>query len=102
MQHNHFIMVKWMITVVLLITALIHYTTADDPMSILGDELEGPNVCKRIHNYNVTVVVTDMVPYQEKRTVWCAKLIPRCEKTELKLREVNKTEVLEKMRAVRE
>lgn len=101
MQHNHFIMRKWKIAAILLLTALSHHATADDPMSIVGDELEGPNVCKHIENYNVTVVVTEMTPYQETKMVWCAQIPPRCRKTEIKLRQVNKTEVLEKMRAVR-
>ena len=47
-----------------------HQILADDPLSIIGDELEGANVCKRIDRYNVTVVVTETVPYQERKTVW--------------------------------
>lgn len=86
----------------MLIACLSHTILADEPATIVGDELEGPNVCKRIDNYNVTVVVTDMVPYQESKTVWCAQIPPRCRKTEIKLRQVEKTQVLEKMRAVRE
>lgn len=93
---------KWKIAVFLLFTALSHHATANDPMAIVGDELEGPNVCKRIDNYNVTVVVNEMMPYQETKMVWCAQIPPRCRKTEIKLRQVNKTEVLEKMRAIRE
>ena len=47
-----------------------HQILADDSLSIIGDELEGANVCKRSDRYNVTVTVTEMVPYQERRTVW--------------------------------
>lgn len=99
----HINMGKWIITITSLLVALSHHTSvADDAMTIVGDELEGPNVCKRIDHYNVTVVVTEMLPYQESKMVWCAQFPPRCRKTELKLKQVNKTEVLEKMRAVRE
>jgi multiple epidermal growth factor-like domains protein 10/11 len=94
---------KWTIALVLLLAAsLTHQALADETVSIIGDELEGPNVCKRLDLYNVTVVVTDMVPYQESKMVWCAQIPPRCRKTEIKLRQVNKTEVFEKSRAIRE
>lgn len=93
---------KLTIAILLLFAALSHQSHADDALTIIGDELEGPNVCKRIDNYNVTVVVTEMVPYQESKMVWCAQIPPRCRKTEVRMRKVNKTEVLEKMRAIRE
>lgn len=86
----------------MLLTMLTQHVLAEDPLSLVGDELEGPNVCKKIDNYNVTVVVTEMAPYQETKMVWCAQIPPRCRKTEIKLRQVNKTEVLEKSRAIRE
>lgn len=94
---------KWMIVMCGLLVALTHQPTqADDQISIIGDALEGPNVCKRIDHYNVTVVVTEMVPYQESKMVWCAQIPPRCRKTEIKMRQINKTEVLEKERPIRE
>lgn len=93
---------KWKITLILTLATLSHVLLADDHMTIVGDELEGPNVCKRIDKYNVTVVVTEMAPYQETKMVWCAQIPPRCRKSELKLRQVNKTEVHVKDRAIRE
>lgn len=93
---------KLTIALLVLISTLSHRATAEDAQTLIGDELEGPNVCKRIDNYNVTVVVTEMVPYQESKMVWCAQIPPRCRKTEVRMRKVNKTEVLEKMRAIRE
>lgn len=93
---------KCKIAIVSLLLALTHFATANDNLGILGDELEGPNICKRIDKYNVTVVVTEMVPFQEKKKVWCAQIPPRCTKTEIVLRQVNKTEMLEKERAIRE
>lgn len=95
-------MAKRKIAIIWLLAALTHHVISYDPLSIVGDELEGPNVCKRIENYNVTVLVTEMAPYQETKMVWCAQIPPRCRKTEIKLRQVNKTEVLEKMRPIRE
>lgn len=92
---------KCKVALILLLAALSH-VLADDPLSLVGDDLEGPNVCKRIDNYNVTVVVTQMVPYQKTKKVWCAQIPPRCDKTEIILRQVNKTEILEKSRAIRE
>lgn len=100
-SNKFIIMGKWKIATILLF-ALLSHVLADELMSLIGDDLEGPNVCKRIDNYNVTVVVTEMVPYQEFKTVWCAQFPPRCRKSELKLKQVNKTEVLEKMRMIRE
>jgi hypothetical protein len=69
---------------------------------IIGDNLDGPNVCKKIDKYNVTVIVTETIPYQEIKTEWCAQIPPRCRKSHLKFKQVNRTEVLEKTRAVRE
>lgn len=83
--------------ILLFFAALSHQSSADDEY-----DLEGPNVCRKIEHYNVTVLVTEMVPYQESKMVWCAQVPPRCRKTEIKMREVKKFEVLEKLRAIRE
>jgi multiple epidermal growth factor-like domains protein 10/11 len=90
------------IAIVSMLLAMSHLAMANDQLAIIGDELEGPNVCKKIDKYNVTVVVAEMVPFQETKMVWCAKFPPRCPKTEIKLRQVNKTQTLEKARAIRE
>jgi hypothetical protein len=50
-----------------------HFASADTT-AIIGSELTGPNVCKRIENYNLSIIVSEMIPYQETRTVWCGEL----------------------------
>lgn len=87
---------------IVFLIALTSRVFAEETVQIIGDDLEGPNVCKRIDHYNVTVVVTDTVPYQEVKSVWCAQPPFRCRKTEMKLRQVEKNEVHEKTRAIRE
>ncbi|CAH1716292.1 unnamed protein product [Chironomus riparius] len=95
---------KWKIAIYLclFLVALSQLSHAETKAFIPGDELEGPNVCKRIISHNVTVVVKEMVPYQESKNEWCAAIPPRCRKTVIRLKEVNKTEVLEKTQAIRE
>jgi len=66
------------------------------------NELEGMNVCHRLEPYNDTIIVTEMVPYQEVKTVWCAAVPPRCKKSVIKLRQQNTTEIVEKTRSVAE
>lgn len=56
-----------------LIMSLMYLISADDSLAIIGSELTGPNVCKRIENYNLSVIVSEMVPYQETKTVWCGE-----------------------------
>lgn len=95
---------KWKIVTLLCLSllAMMQLSHAETKIFIPGEDLEGPNVCKRIIKHNVTVVVTEMVPYQEIKNEWCAKFPPRCQKTYIKLKQVNKTEVLEKTQAIRE
>lgn len=57
----------------LLMTLKISCLSADDSASIIGSDLTGPNVCKRIEQYNNSVIVSEMIPYTETRTVWCGK-----------------------------
>lgn len=94
---------KWKIAFVLSFATMTLLSHAEETIfTIVGDDLEGPNVCKRIDNYNVTVVVKEMIPYQESRMEWCAAIPPRCRKTVIKMKEVNKTQVIQKERAIRE
>lgn len=95
---------KWKIAIYLclIVVASSQLSHAETKAFIPGDELEGPNVCKRIISHNVTVVVSEMVPYQESKMEWCAAFPPRCRKTVIRLKAVNKTEVLEKTQAIRE
>lgn len=68
----------------------------------LDDGLKGPHVCTRIESYNVTVLVEDMEPYLEQQIVWCAQIPPRCRKNKIMIRYVNRTEIVEKTRPIRE
>ena len=95
---------KWKIAIYLclFVVASSQLSHAETKVFIPGDELEGPNVCKRIITHNVTVVVTEMVPYQETKMEWCPGFPPRCRKTVIKFNHVNKTEVLEKTQSIQE
>jgi EMI domain len=94
---------KWKIVIVLALAALLHSAIAEETQgTIIGIDLEGPNVCKKIDLYNVTIIVTEMIPYKDYKTVWCAKIPPRCREPVILMKQVNKTEVLQKHRAVRE
>lgn len=89
------------ITVVLIlvshqvITSVIPETSQE-----IVEDLQGPNVCKRLENYNVTVEVTEMVPIAVTKVVWCAQVPPRCKKTEIKLVPTNRSEIIGKTRVV--
>jgi hypothetical protein len=56
-----------------ILTTIIHFISTNDSLAIIGSELTGPNVCKRIEIFNLSVIVSEVVPYQEIRTVWCGK-----------------------------
>ncbi|CAG9801343.1 unnamed protein product [Chironomus riparius] len=87
--------------IVIYLCLFMFLSDADDKI-VNSDDLEGPNVCKRVVTENITVIVTEMVPYQETKIEWCASVPPRCRKTVIKLKAVNKTEVLEKTRTIQE
>lgn len=74
----------------------------NEVQSLDDDELSGPNVCKRLVEYTVEVLVTERKPYQERKTVWCANIPPRCTKFEIKFRTINKTQLIKKERVVRD
>jgi len=86
----------------LFIVASSQLSQADEEVINSDGILDDPNSCKRIVTENVTVVLTEMVPYQESAMVWCAALPPRCRKTVIRFKAVNKTEVLEKTRVIQE
>lgn len=94
---------EWRLTFLVLLSSFVNCIVPEEASAIIvGDELDGPNVCKRIDTYSVDVIVSEMVPYKEIKNVWCAAIPPRCKKVELKLKQVNKTETLQKTRAIRE
>jgi hypothetical protein len=78
-------------------TAYLNVISSDESFDI-----NGPNVCRRVEPYNVTYIVTETIPYQETKMVWCAQVPPRCNKTTLKYKDVDKVEVFEKRRVVYE
>ena len=84
------------------VVTLLVDSYADETIALIGDELDGPNVCKRVDIYNVTVVITESVPYQEKEQAWCWSVPPRCPKYKIRFRQQNKTEVLTKTRGIKE
>ncbi|XP_055841144.1 protein draper isoform X3 [Episyrphus balteatus] len=65
-------------------------------------ELEGPHVCKKTENYNVEVTTTEMQSFQERVSIWCWNVPPRCSTYRLKTKKVNKTQILSKSRIVKD
>lgn len=87
----------------LLLGALkIALVKAADEIQLLDDELSGPNVCKRLEDYTVEVLVVERHPYQVRKTVWCPAFPPRCTKFETQFKQVNRTQLIKKERVVRE
>ncbi|XP_067642752.1 protein draper isoform X5 [Eurosta solidaginis] len=74
---------------------------SEDLLVNLSDVLEGPNVCKKRENYPVEVTTTELQSYQERQTVWCVNVPPRCSTYQIKNRVVNRTRTLMKTRIVR-
>lgn len=91
-------------TILALLSALnvVLVSPTSEVQSIDEDELTGPNVCKRLEEYTVEVTVTERKPYQERKTVWCANIPPRCTKYEIKFRTINKTQLIKKERVVKD
>lgn len=88
------------ISLILLVIGAVY--SDDNIIDIPGDELEGANVCKRLEDYNVEVVTTQLEPYQKKVNSWCWSVPPRCEKYKIEFKQVNKTEILAKSRLIKE
>lgn len=65
-------------------------TFGDELSEIISHNLTGPNVCKKIISTNVSEVVVEMEPYLLITNVWCAQIPPRCKKTEIRMRKVEK------------
>lgn len=89
-------------SVVILLTFLLRCSLAEEAESLIGNELTGDNVCKRVEEYNVTVVVSELVPYQEKQNSWCWSVPPRCAQYKLSERVEKRVEVLKKTRGIKE
>lgn len=92
------------IEVILLIFLLkcVGYSLADETQAMIGSDLIGDNVCKRVEDYNVTVVVSESVPYKERQNSWCWSVPPRCSQYKVVEREEKRVEVLTKTRGIKE
>ncbi|CAO1393211.1 unnamed protein product [Diamesa hyperborea] len=77
-------------------------SVTDETQAMIGNELVGDHVCKRVEEYNVTVVVTESVPYKERENSWCFSMPPRCSQYKVVEREEKRVEVLTKTRGVKE
>ncbi|CAO1410958.1 unnamed protein product [Diamesa serratosioi] len=95
-------MKKSLVILLLCLLKCLGYSLADEAEVLLGEELIGDNVCKRVEEYNVTVVVSESVPYQERVNSWCWEVPPRCAKYKLSVREEKRVEVLTKSRGIKE
>ncbi|XP_053955679.1 protein draper isoform X4 [Anastrepha ludens] len=85
----------------LIVLCGVSVVLSEDLLVNLSDGLEGPNVCKKRENYPVEVTTTELQSYQERQTVWCLNVPPRCSSYQIKHRTVNKTRTLMKTRIVR-
>lgn len=63
-------MYKLLAAISLLLT-VTYLVSADEVIDIPGDELEGANVCKRVEEYTVDVVTSELEPYQRRVNTWC-------------------------------
>ncbi|XP_018801912.1 PREDICTED: multiple epidermal growth factor-like domains protein 10 isoform X5 [Bactrocera latifrons] len=81
--------------------SIINIVYSNDMLVSLSEGLDGPNVCKKRENYPVEVTTTELQSYQERQTVWCLNVPPRCSSYQIKHRTVNKTRTLMKTRIVR-
>ncbi|XP_011182771.2 protein draper isoform X5 [Zeugodacus cucurbitae] len=84
-----------------IVLCIINAVYSIDLLVSLTDGLDGPNVCKKRENYPVEVTTTELQSYQERQTVWCLSVPPRCSSYQIKHRTVNKTRTLMKTRIVR-
>jgi hypothetical protein len=64
--------------------------------------IDDPNVCNRILTYNESITVPVEISYDDKRTVWCFAIPPRCEETNLRTKWENRTEIHEKTKFFRQ
>ncbi|XP_017486951.1 PREDICTED: multiple epidermal growth factor-like domains protein 11 isoform X6 [Rhagoletis zephyria] len=85
----------------LIILCGINVACSKDLLVNLAEGLDGPNVCKKRENYPVEVTTTELQSYQERQTVWCLNVPPRCSTYQIKHRTINKTRTLMKTRIVR-
>ncbi|XP_012161436.1 protein draper isoform X5 [Ceratitis capitata] len=89
------------ITVLIVLFGIVNVAQSIDTLINFSEGLDGPNVCKKRENYPVEVTTTELQSYQERQTVWCLSVPPRCSSYQIKHRTVNKTRTLMKTRIVR-
>lgn len=68
---------------------------------IVDDELDGPNVCKEVEQYQLFVTAPREVTYQERYQKWCVAVPPRCSAYRVKTKTVNETSSVTKERILK-
>ncbi|XP_037940692.1 protein draper isoform X7 [Teleopsis dalmanni] len=86
-------------TTLTLLTAAVFAASTD---IYLENKLEGPNVCKKLETFPVEVVTTELQSYQERSSVWCLQIPPRCSTYRINHKVVNKTHTIYKQQIKRD
>lgn len=68
---------------------------------VIDDDLEGPNVCKEVEQFQLFVTAPREVTYQERYQKWCVAVPPRCSAYRVKTRIVNETTSVTKERILK-
>ncbi|XP_038115570.1 protein draper isoform X8 [Culex quinquefasciatus] len=84
--------------VVILTTAL---AAAQLDELVVDDDLEGPNVCKEVEQYQVFVTAPREITYQERYQKWCVAVPPRCSAYRVRTKIVNETTGINKERILK-
>ncbi|XP_058838776.1 protein draper isoform X4 [Topomyia yanbarensis] len=68
---------------------------------VVDDDLEGPNVCKEVEQFQLFVTAPREVTYQERYQKWCVAVPPRCSAYRVKTKIVNETTSVTKERILK-
>ncbi|XP_062710528.1 uncharacterized protein LOC109409735 isoform X2 [Aedes albopictus] len=68
---------------------------------VVDDQLDGPNVCKEVEQYQLFVTAPREVTYQERYQKWCVAVPPRCSAYRVKTKIVNETSSVTKERILK-
>ncbi|XP_055538760.1 protein draper isoform X3 [Wyeomyia smithii] len=58
---------------------------------LVDEDLEGPNVCKEVEQFQLYVTAPREITYQERYQKWCFGVPPRCSAYRLKTKVINET-----------
>ncbi|XP_055623723.1 protein draper isoform X3 [Toxorhynchites rutilus septentrionalis] len=75
--------------------------TAQLDKVVIDDDLEGPNVCKEVEQFQLFVTAPREVTYQERYQKWCVAVPPRCSAYRVKTKIVNDTTSVTKERILK-